>query len=116
MRRFAACVRRLGGEIEVVESAAGTDFGLDPRREASRFVQFLRFRDEAHHAAIRDAEAADPEAASLIAEFVSLVNLHAQRRDGTYAGSYYRALDISPAPQRPDDDEQVIDVAVEPAT
>ena len=95
MRRFAACFRRLGSDLEVYEQADGPEFRPRGRdAESTRFVQMMRFRDRDHQRQVRDREQSDAEAKGLIAEFVELVDLARQGREGQYAGSYYLGLDL----------------------
>jgi hypothetical protein len=100
MRRFRSCFSRLGLETQQFEvlRETGPEFST-PRTSAVRHVQVVRFRDKDQYDLIHDAEAADPEAQELVAEFARLVELEAQQRRGHFVGTYYVQSDLSAKPQ-----------------
>lgn len=90
MRRIADALKRLGCDSFEVHEEVNPDGTVPP--SYSRFIQILRFRDRAHYQAVRSAEAADPAAQQLVAEFCELIDFAAQREQGTFAMAFYNNL------------------------
>jgi hypothetical protein len=90
VHRFRQVMRRLGCLSFEVYEQTGPDWA--PMRDASRFVQIMRFRDRRHQLLVQAAERADPAARALIDEFCAVVDLASQQERGSYTASYYRAM------------------------
>jgi len=95
VRRMADVLKRLGCEHFEVHEEINPDGTIAPAY--SRFVQILRFRDRQHYQLVRSAEAADPAAQELVAEFCALIDLPAQQQQGTFSVSFLNAVLPPPA-------------------
>lgn len=90
MRRFRQALLRLGCDSFEVYEQVGANWS--PLKEASRFVQMLRFRDRQHHQAIEAAERKDPAAQELIRQFAELIDLEYQKENGLFVIGYYSGM------------------------
>lgn len=89
IKRFRALMQRLGcDDFEICEQT-GPNW---TNETGGRFVQLMKFRDEAHQKAVRDAEQADPSAQDLVREFCELVDYAYQYQQGLATTAFYRSI------------------------
>lgn len=99
IKRFRALMHRLGCEDFDVCEQTGPNWVVET---GGRFVQLMRFRDEAHQKAVRDAEQSDPSAQDLVREFCELVDYSYQQQQGLATTAFYRSLfSQAPTPRLP---------------
>ena len=96
VKRFQALMAKLGCDDFQIYEQAGANWSTDA--PAGRFVQILRFRDRDHQKSIRDAEAADAGAQSLVREFCELINFGYQHERGLALTAFYIQMGTSPGP------------------
>lgn len=94
VKRFRALMIKLGCEDFDVCEQTGPNWNSEV---GGRFVQLMRFRDEAHQRAVREAEQADASAQDLVREFCELVEYGYQQQQGMATTAYYRSLGSAPA-------------------
>jgi hypothetical protein len=89
IKRFRALMHRLGCDDFDVCEQTGPNWVTET---GGRFVQLMKFRDEAHQKAVRAAEQADPSAQDLVREFCDLVDYGYQQQQGIATTAFYRSL------------------------
>lgn len=93
VKRFRALMLKLGCEDFDVCEQTGPNWTSELH---GRFVQLMRFRDEAHQRAVREAEQSDASAQDLVREFCELVDYGYQQQQGMATTAYYRSLGSAP--------------------
>lgn len=96
IKRFRALMTKLGCDDFDVCEQTGPNWSTEV---GGRFVQIMRFRDEAHQKTVRETEQSDPSAQDLVREFCELIDYGYQQQQGMATTAYYRSLS-SPPPQR----------------
>ncbi len=94
IKRFRALMIKLGCEDFDVCEQTGPNWSTEV---GGRFVQLMRFKDEAHQKAVREAEQSDASAQDLVREFCELVDYNYQHQQGLATTAYYRSLNTPPA-------------------
>lgn len=97
IKRFRALMQRLGCDDFDVCEQTGPNWVTET---GGRFVQLMRFRDEAHQRAVREAEQSDGSAQDLVREFCELVDYGYQQQQGLATTAFYRSL-LSPTTATP---------------
>lgn len=88
VKRFGALMNRLGCAFETYEQA-GPNWSNEV---GGRFVQIMKFRDETHQKAVRDAEQSDAGAQDLVREFCELIDYARQTQQGMATTAYYKGV------------------------
>jgi hypothetical protein len=90
IRRFRQALARIGCDQFEVYEQVGANWS--PGGANGRYVQIMRFRDRQHQQAVQAAEANDPGAQQIIAEFCDLINFAYQQQHGYFATGFYTSV------------------------
>jgi len=93
VKRFRQVFARLGCEDFEIYEQTGPNWSTEI---GGRFVQIMKFRDQAHAAEVRQREQQDPVAQELVREFCELINFNYQYQQNLSTSAYYTGVVTGP--------------------